>query len=101
MRVHRVQVPRKACAYTPPLPACLPACLLPCLVSRTFTRAWPPVSIHTAASVDRAQPTTFINVGRGDIMAEEDIIAALEAGWISQAVLDVFPVEPLPESSPV
>ena len=80
---------------------CLPARLPACLVSRTRTCAWPPVSIHTAASVDRAQPTTFINVGRGDIMAEEDIIAALEAGWISQAVLDVFPVEPLPESSPV
>ena len=32
-------------------------------------------------------------------MAEVDILRALEKGWISAAVLDVFPEEPLPTSS--
>lgn len=43
----------------------------------------------------------FINVGRGDIIDEETIINALEQGWLAKAVLDVFPVEPLPTSSPL
>ena len=32
-------------------------------------------------------------------MAEADIIQALEKNWLTAAVLDVFPVEPLPASS--
>ena len=43
------------------------------------------------------RPTIFINVGRGDIMDEASILHALESGWIDHAVLDVFPVEPLPK----
>ena len=57
-----------------------------------------------AATAERKQSqrlTTFINVGRGDIMGEQDVITALDSGWIGQAVLDVFPVEPLPAESPV
>jgi len=41
----------------------------------------------------------FINVGRGDVVAEESLLEALDKGWISRAVLDVFAVEPLPQSS--
>lgn len=41
----------------------------------------------------------FINVGRGDIIKEETIIRALNEGWISKAVLDVFAEEPLPSNS--
>ena len=44
-------------------------------------------------------PPILINVGRGDVMAEADIIQALEKNWLTAAVLDVFPVEPLPASS--
>ena len=41
----------------------------------------------------------FINVGRGDIIDEASILRALEEGWISWAVLDVFAKEPLPDTS--
>ena len=60
--------------------------------------------LGTAATAERRQSkrlTTFINVGRGDILGEQDVITALDSGWIGQAILDVFPVEPLPKNSPV
>jgi phosphoglycerate dehydrogenase-like enzyme len=41
----------------------------------------------------------FINVGRGDLISENEIIKALDNGWVSHAVLDVFEQEPLPSES--
>ncbi|CAL4128239.1 unnamed protein product, partial [Meganyctiphanes norvegica] len=41
----------------------------------------------------------LINLGRGDIINEADIVGALDAGWLSAAHLDVFDVEPLPQDS--
>ncbi|OWZ05787.1 Glyoxylate/hydroxypyruvate reductase A [Phytophthora megakarya] len=41
----------------------------------------------------------FINIGRGDVISEKTIINALNKGWLSRAVLDVFETEPLPEDS--
>ncbi|XP_070576591.1 glyoxylate/hydroxypyruvate reductase A-like [Ptychodera flava] len=41
----------------------------------------------------------FINIGRGDIIDEESIVSAIRNGWISAAILDVLPVEPLPATS--
>ena len=41
----------------------------------------------------------FINVGRGDVIDEKSLIHALNEGWISGAILDVFEVEPLPKES--
>jgi phosphoglycerate dehydrogenase-like enzyme len=38
----------------------------------------------------------LINIGRGAIVVLEDLTAALEAGVIAGAALDVFEVEPLP-----
>lgn len=38
----------------------------------------------------------FINIGRGNTVVEEDLIAILEEKKISHAVLDVFVEEPLP-----
>jgi glyoxylate/hydroxypyruvate reductase A len=43
----------------------------------------------------------FINAGRGETVAQRDLIAALAAGTLSGAVLDVFDVEPLPQDSPL
>ena len=43
----------------------------------------------------------FINVGRGPIVVEEDLVRALEEGEILAAGLDVLRVEPLPIDSPL
>jgi glyoxylate/hydroxypyruvate reductase A len=42
----------------------------------------------------------LINVGRGSHQKLEDILAALDSGQLSGAVLDVFEQEPLPPESP-
>lgn len=43
----------------------------------------------------------LINVGRGHQQKDEDILAALDAGKLNGAFLDVFPVEPPPRDSPM
>eukprot|EP00929_Paragymnodinium_shiwhaense_P007594 TRINITY_DN111503_c0_g1_i1.p1 TRINITY_DN111503_c0_g1~~TRINITY_DN111503_c0_g1_i1.p1 ORF type:complete len:358 (+),score=94.34 TRINITY_DN111503_c0_g1_i1:55-1128(+) len=43
----------------------------------------------------------FINVGRGDVIDEADIVHALDQGWFRRAILDVFVEEPLPTASPL
>ncbi len=43
----------------------------------------------------------FINVGRGPVVKEEDLVKALQEGRIKGAGLDVFEVEPLPKESPL
>jgi glyoxylate/hydroxypyruvate reductase A len=42
-----------------------------------------------------------INAGRGEQQVESDIIAALAAGELAAATLDVFETEPLPSDSPL
>jgi glyoxylate/hydroxypyruvate reductase A len=43
----------------------------------------------------------FINIGRGDLVDESDLIEALDDGQFAGAVLDVMSVEPLPVDSPL
>lgn len=42
----------------------------------------------------------LINVGRGDLIVDTDLVAALDAGQMAGAVLDVFHEEPLGEQHP-
>ncbi|MHB2166624.1 2-hydroxyacid dehydrogenase [Alsobacter sp. R-9] len=41
----------------------------------------------------------LINAGRGGLQVEADILAALDAGTLASATLDVFQTEPLPQES--
>ena len=43
----------------------------------------------------------FINVGRGAVVLLDDLVAALRAGTIAGAALDVFEIEPLPGDHPL
>ena len=44
--------------------------------------------------------TFIINPGRGPLIVDKDLIAALDEGHIAGATLDVFRTEPLPEDHP-
>lgn len=43
----------------------------------------------------------LINVGRGPLIREDDLVRALNEEWIAGAVLDVFEQEPLPAGHPL
>jgi glycerate dehydrogenase len=61
-----------------------------------------PLNEKTAGLIGKQElammkPTAYVvNMGRGGIVVEEDLAAAVDAGVIAGAGLDVFSVEPLP-----
>lgn len=57
--------------------------------------------LNVAARDKGGKSPVFLNVGRGDVLSEESLIRALDNQYISGAILDVFPVEPLPQDSPL
>lgn len=67
-------------------------CLLPLTAATT--------GILNASLFSHLSGASLINVGRGAHLVEEDLIPALDAGYLSAATLDVFQTEPLPSESP-
>jgi phosphoglycerate dehydrogenase-like enzyme len=50
----------------------------------------------------RMRPSSYlVNIGRGAIVVLDDLVAALRAGKLAGAALDVYEVEPLPEDHPL
>ncbi len=66
-----------------------------------------PLTDQTRGMIDAAALTHFkptarlINVGRGGLVVEDDLVDALAAGHLAGAALDVFDTEPLPATSPL
>lgn len=67
--------------------------ILVCLVPLTHETRW----ILNANTFEHLRPgAKLIHVGRGEHLVPADLIAALTSGQIGGAIVDVFPVEPLP-----
>jgi D-3-phosphoglycerate dehydrogenase len=93
---------------TEALPADVQAVGLPRLLAESrFVVLTAPATPETrgminAATLAQMRPDAYlVNVARGDLVVEEDLVAALRAGQLAGAGLDVFQVEPLPADSPL
>ena len=52
--------------------------------------------------LSKCKPTAvFLNMGRGDVISEEQLVKAAQSKWLDKIILDVFQREPLPEDSPL
>lgn len=64
-----------------------------------------PLNAHTRGLIDREKlallpsGATLVNVARGKIVVESDLVDALESGHLAGAAVDVTEVEPLPPDS--
>ena len=56
--------------------------------------------LDRAAMMHLADGAHVVNIGRGDLVVDDDLLALLDAGKLSGATLDVFREEPLPPSHP-
>jgi len=106
MRV--VAVGRTAREHDPGLGRVHPSCDLPGLLpSADFVVVAAPLTDGTrglfdAGAFGHMKPTArFVNVGRGPIVVEDDLVAALRDGQIAGAALDVFAEEPLGPDHPL
>jgi glyoxylate/hydroxypyruvate reductase A len=77
--------------------------ILVCLLPQTpHTEGLLNLALFRKLKRDGAAGGAFlINAARGGLQIDNDIIAALDHGTLAGATLDVFPHEPLPQSSPL
>lgn len=78
--------------------------LLPSVDDLVLTAALTPDSRGLIGSTELAllpRGAHVINVGRGELIDEPALVAALQTGHLGGAALDVFAVEPLPAESPL
>jgi phosphoglycerate dehydrogenase-like enzyme len=85
----------------------MPASELPRLLSRSdYVVLCVPLTSETRGLI--AEPelramkpsAVLVNIARGPVTVEADLVRALTEGWIAGAALDVFDQEPLPEGHP-
>lgn len=66
-----------------------------------------PMTPQTCAIINREtlarlpRGAFFVNLARGGLVVEPDLVAALDAGQLDGALLDVTAIEPLPDTSPL
>jgi glyoxylate/hydroxypyruvate reductase A len=83
------------------------AALEPLLARSDYVVAVLPATERTEGLFDRAmfdvmKPGAYlVNVGRGSLIVEADLLAALDSGRLGGACLDVFRTEPLPADDPL
>ena len=81
--------------------------LLAVLPNADFVVLAAPLTAATRGLIDAhalramAPGAYLINVGRGPLVREDDLIEAVRQGWIAGAALDVFEQEPLPADHPL
>jgi phosphoglycerate dehydrogenase-like enzyme len=80
--------------------------LLEMLAASDYVLVATPLTPETRGMIGKRQfdamrnSSVIINVGRGPVIVESDLIAALQSKRIRGAALDVFDEEPLPEGHP-
>jgi phosphoglycerate dehydrogenase-like enzyme len=81
--------------------------LVGAVVDADFVVLAPALTPQTRGMIDRSvfaamrKDAWVVNVGRGPLIVTEDLVAALEAGSIGGAALDVTDPEPLPAGHPL
>jgi glyoxylate/hydroxypyruvate reductase A len=70
------------------------------LIMPLLSLLYSPVEAITRTLALLPKGASIINIGRGEHVDDEALIAALDSGYIAHATLDVFRTEPLPADHP-
>ena len=104
----RVIATKRTPADSPLYERVMPADQLPALLAESdFVVLACPLTTETRGMIGERQlrlmkPTAFLlNIARGGLIVDDDLIRALGESWIAGAFLDAFQQEPLPADSPL